>query len=66
MAQHAASLGSNRWSCEELSRGALVCAEMAGLELTLDPAMLSREALLQAIQDHRVIPEACRSFLGFS
>ena len=59
MAQHAASLGSNRWSCEELSKGAAVCAEMAGLELALDPAMLSREALLLAIQDQRVIPETC-------
>ena len=51
MADNAASLVSKQWSCEELARGAQMCAELAGLELTLDPSMLSREALLQAIQD---------------
>ena len=51
MAASSASLGSDRWSCEDLTKGALLCADLAGLELSMDPAMLSRAALLQAIQD---------------
>ena len=46
-----ASLRSNQWSCSDLARGAQLCADLAGLELTLDPSLLSREALLGAIQD---------------
>ena len=51
MADRGVSLKSNQWSCSELSRGAEVCADMAGLTLTLDPQKLSKEQLLQAIQD---------------
>ncbi len=51
MADRGVSLKSNQWSCSELTRGAEVCADMAGLTLTLDPQNLSKEQLLQAIQD---------------
>ena len=51
MVDRTVSLGSNRWSCAELAQGARLCADMAGLELTLDPAMLSKDALLLAIED---------------
>ena len=46
-----ASLRSNLWSCAELAQGAQVCADMAGLDLTVNPANLTREELLKTIQD---------------
>lgn len=45
------SLKSKQWSCSELMKGAEVCAEMAGLELALDPKQMSKEQLLNAIKD---------------
>ena len=42
---------TKNWSCESLAKGAALAADLAGLELTIDPSLLNREALLQAIQD---------------
>ena len=48
-----ASLGSSSQtiSTEGLAKGAKLAADMVGLELALDSSMLSREALLRAIED---------------
>ena len=40
-----------KWSSERLAKGAALAADLAGLELTIDPTLLTREALIQAIQD---------------
>ena len=40
-----------KMSIEDLAKGAKATADMAGLELALDTSFLSRDALLQAIQD---------------
>ena len=40
-----------KMSLEDLAKGVKATADMAGLELALDTSFLSREALLQAIQD---------------
>ena len=47
------SLGDaeTKWSSESLAKGAALAADLAGLELTVDPSLLTREALIQAIQD---------------
>lgn len=45
------SLKSKQWSCSELLRGAEVCAEMAGLELAVDPKQMTKDELLKAIKD---------------
>ena len=47
----AVPLPSRQWSCSELSKGAQLCADLAGMELTTDPSTLSREDLLSAIKD---------------
>ena len=47
----ATSLRSNQWSCSELVKGAQLCADMAGLDLTVDPSTLSHEQLLKTIKD---------------
>ena len=45
------SLPSRQWSCSELLKGAKVCADMAGMELSFNPNELSREQLVAAIKD---------------
>ena len=45
------SLKSSQWSCSELQKGAQVCADMAGMDLAMDPATLTEEELLKTIQD---------------
>ena len=45
------SLRSNQWSCSELVKGAQLVADMAGLSLSVDPATLSREELLKAMDE---------------
>lgn len=45
------SLRSDQWSCSELAQGAEAVANMAGLSLKVDPSKLSREELVQAIQE---------------
>ena len=47
----ATSLRSNQWSCSELERGATICADMAGMDLRVNPSTLSKDELVQAIQD---------------
>lgn len=47
----ATSLRSSQWSCDELAKGAAVCADLAGMELTVNPSSLSKEELLQSIKD---------------
>ena len=47
----AISLRSNQWSCSELTKGAEMCASLAGLDLAVDPKQMSRNDLLQAIKD---------------
>ena len=39
------------WSCSELSKGAEMCASLAGLDLVIDPTKLSRDELMRAIKD---------------
>ena len=46
-------LQSRVWSCSELAKGAELCAEMSGMELRYDAQQMSREQLLQAIQDRK-------------
>ena len=36
------SLRSNQWSCSELTKGAELCASMAGLDLAVDPSKLDK------------------------
>ena len=50
-AEMAASLNSSQWSCSSLAQGAQVCADMAGMELKVDPGTMTRDELLQSIQD---------------
>lgn len=45
------SLHSKQWSCSELSKGAEMCANLAGLDLAVDPTKLKRSELIQAIKD---------------
>ena len=45
------SLRSNQWSCSKLAQGAQVCADMAGMDLTVDPSTLSKQDLLKTIED---------------
>ena len=40
-----------KWSEDDLAKGAALAADLAGLELAMDPCFLSKEALIQAIQD---------------
>lgn len=47
----ATSLRSDQWSCSDLARGATVCADMAGMDLIAGAETLSKEELLQSIQD---------------
>ena len=49
----ASSIGASatRLSTQDLAKGAKLAADMVGLELALDSSMLSREALLRAIED---------------
>ena len=57
------SLRSNQWSCSELAKGAQVCAQMAGMDLSVDPSTLSEEDLLKAIEDpifHMVLHQQFR------
>lgn len=49
--QRAVSLASKQWSCSELSKGAEMCASLAGLDLVIDPTKLSRDELMRAIKD---------------
>lgn len=51
MSDRGTSLRSNQWSCSELMKGAEICADLAGLALKVDPSKLSREQLLQSIQE---------------
>ena len=51
MADRGSSLRSQQWSCSELVRGAELCADMAGLALAIEPGKLTREQLLQSIED---------------
>ena len=48
-------LASRQWSCSELAKGAALCAEISGMELSYDVSDMSREQLLQAIQDRRQV-----------
>ena len=47
----AVSLRSNQWSCSELTKGAEMCANLAGLDLAVDPNKMTRSELIQAIKD---------------
>ena len=49
--QMSTSLRSNQWSCSELAKGAQVCAEMANMDLAVDPTTLSEADLLKTIED---------------
>ena len=51
MADRGTSLRSQQWSCSELVQGAELCADMAGLSLAIEPEKLTREQLLQSIED---------------
>ena len=51
----ATSLRSNQWSCSELTRGATIAADMAGMELRMNPNNLSRDELLESIKDFHSI-----------
>lgn len=46
------SLRSGMWSCSELAKGAEMAASLAGLSLRGDPSTMSRDQLLQALQDY--------------
>ena len=48
------ALPSRVWSCSELAKGAALVADMSGMSLRLDPTSMTREQLLQSIQDRSI------------
>lgn len=51
MAERSTTLPSKQWSCSEISKGAHVCADLAGLSFVKEPHELDREDLLRCIED---------------
>lgn len=49
----ACSLRSDQWSCSELAKGATICADMAGMDLVVNPETLTKDELLQSIKDSK-------------
>ena len=54
LADMSTSLRSNQWSCSELMRGATIAADLAGMDLRVDPSTLSPDELLLSIQDREL------------
>ena len=53
-------LPSRTWSCSELAKGAAFVADLSGMDLVYDPTTMSRDQLLQAIQDQHVCANSCK------